>query len=77
MSRPRSYGLRDSLDQLHRTATLVRDQISHDAWRMLNALHIDRRWRQPGRNALAWPPWSCSTTASALSTRSAAPKPRT
>jgi uncharacterized alpha-E superfamily protein len=43
----RSYALRDSLEQLHRTATLVRDQISHDAWRMLNALHIDRRWREP------------------------------
>ena len=43
------YALRDSLDQLQRTATLVRDQISHDAWRMLNALHIDRRWRQPRR----------------------------
>ena len=39
--------LRERLDQMHRTATLVRDQISHDAWRMLNALHIDRRWRQP------------------------------
>ena len=43
----RAFGLRESLDHLHRTATLVRDQISHDAWRMLNALHIDRRWRQP------------------------------
>ena len=50
----RSYALRDSLEQLHRTATLVRDQISHDAWRMLNALHVDRRWRQPGAG-LAWP----------------------
>jgi uncharacterized circularly permuted ATP-grasp superfamily protein/uncharacterized alpha-E superfamily protein len=43
----RRFGLRVGLDQLHRTATLVRDQISHDAWRMLNALHIDRRWREP------------------------------
>lgn len=43
----RPYGLRESLDHLHRTATLVRDQISHDAWRMLNALHVDRRWRVP------------------------------
>ena len=74
----RAYGLRDSLDQLHRTATLVRDQISHDAWRMLNALHIDRRWRQ-GRIGRAWPGRcsSCSTRASGRSTRSAAPKPRT
>ena len=51
----RSYALRDSLEQLHRTATLVRDQISHDAWRMLNALHVDRRWRQPKGTGLAWP----------------------
>lgn len=43
----RAYGLREGLENLHRTATLVRDQISHDAWRMLNALHVDRRWRQP------------------------------
>lgn len=43
----RPYGLREGLDHLHRTATLVRDQISHDAWRMLNALHVDRRWRAP------------------------------
>ena len=51
----RSYALRDSLEQLHRTATLVRDQISNDAWRMLNALHVDRRWRQPKGTGLAWP----------------------
>ena len=51
----RSYALRDSLEQLHRTATLVRDQISHDAWRMLNALHVDRRWRQAKGTGLAWP----------------------
>jgi uncharacterized circularly permuted ATP-grasp superfamily protein/uncharacterized alpha-E superfamily protein len=49
----RRYGLREGLDNLHRTATLVRDQISHDAWRMLNALHIDRRWRQPQRPVLS------------------------
>jgi uncharacterized alpha-E superfamily protein len=51
----RAYGLRESLDDLHRTATLVRDQISHDAWRMLNTLHVDRRWRQPRAGTLAWP----------------------
>jgi uncharacterized alpha-E superfamily protein len=50
-----SYALRDSLEQLHRTATLVRDQISHDAWRMLNAIHVDRRWRQSKGGGLAWP----------------------
>ena len=34
----------------------MRDQISHDAWRILNALHLDRRWRQPSSTALAsWP----------------------
>lgn len=49
-----AYGLRDSLGNVHRTATLVRDQISHDAWRMLNALHVDRRWRQGPPQALAW-----------------------
>lgn len=52
---PRPYGLRESLDHLHRTATLVRDQISHDAWRVLNVLHVDRRWRQPRPGSLAWP----------------------
>ena len=51
----RSYALRDSLEQVHRTATLVRDQISHDAWRMLNAIHVDRRWRQPKGAGLTWP----------------------
>ncbi|MFO1039329.1 MAG: circularly permuted type 2 ATP-grasp protein [Geminicoccaceae bacterium] len=51
----RAYGLRESLDHVHRTATLVRDQINHDAWRMLNALHIDRRWRQPRRPLVAGP----------------------
>ena len=55
MFEPRAYGLRDSLDHLHRTATLVRDQVSHDAWRTLNALHVDRRWRDPGQQGLAWP----------------------
>ena len=50
-----AYWMRDSLDQLHRTATLVRDQISHDAWRMLAALRVDRRWRQPKSTGLAWP----------------------
>ncbi len=52
---PRAYALRDSLEQVHRTATLVRDQISHDAWRMLNAIHVDRRWRQPKDGGLTWP----------------------
>lgn len=51
MFEPREHGLRDSLDQLHRTATLVRDQISHDAWRMLATLHVDRRWRPAERRA--------------------------
>lgn len=46
MLESRDYGLRETLDNVQRTATLARDQISHDAWRMLNQLHIDRRWRQ-------------------------------
>jgi uncharacterized circularly permuted ATP-grasp superfamily protein/uncharacterized alpha-E superfamily protein len=37
-SQGRPYGLPDTLDHLHRTATLARDQISQDAWRMLAAL---------------------------------------
>lgn len=52
---PRAYGLRETLDHVHRTATLVRDQISHDAWRMLNARHTDRRWRASDRAMLARP----------------------
>ncbi|WP_157505517.1 circularly permuted type 2 ATP-grasp protein [Geminicoccus roseus] len=44
------HGLRETLAEVHRTATLVRDQISHDAWRLLSALHQDRAWRtRPGR----------------------------
>jgi uncharacterized circularly permuted ATP-grasp superfamily protein/uncharacterized alpha-E superfamily protein len=44
------HGLRETLGEVHRTATLVRDQISHDAWRLLSALHQDRSWRvRPGR----------------------------
>ena len=35
LSPDRPYGLCDTLDHLHRTATLARDQISQDAWRML------------------------------------------
>ncbi|MGH6917091.1 MAG: alpha-E domain-containing protein, partial [Geminicoccaceae bacterium] len=38
LSQGRPYGLCDTLDHLHRTATLARDQISQDAWRMLAAL---------------------------------------
>jgi uncharacterized alpha-E superfamily protein len=49
----RPFGIRNCLDDVHRTATLARDQISHDAWRMLNALHIDRRWREPKGRIIA------------------------
>ena len=38
LSHGRPYGLSDTIDHLHRTATLARDQISQDAWRMLAAL---------------------------------------
>jgi Uncharacterized conserved protein len=34
-----SYGLQESLDHLHRTATLVRDRLSADAWSTLSRLH--------------------------------------
>lgn len=47
------FGIRSCLDDVHRTATLARDQISHDAWRMLNALHVDRRWREPKGRIIA------------------------
>jgi uncharacterized circularly permuted ATP-grasp superfamily protein/uncharacterized alpha-E superfamily protein len=49
----RPFGIRNCLDEVHRTATLARDQISHDAWRMLNALHINRRWREPKGRIIA------------------------
>jgi uncharacterized circularly permuted ATP-grasp superfamily protein/uncharacterized alpha-E superfamily protein len=35
----RSGSLRDSVEQLHRLAMLVRDRTSHDMWRALNQLH--------------------------------------
>lgn len=34
-----SYGLQESLDHLHRTASLVRDRLSSDAWSILSRLH--------------------------------------
>jgi uncharacterized circularly permuted ATP-grasp superfamily protein/uncharacterized alpha-E superfamily protein len=41
-----AYGMRETLGHVQRTATLVRDQISHDAWRALAVLFADRAWRQ-------------------------------
>ena len=35
----RGGSLRDSVEQLHRLAMLVRDRTSHDMWRVLNQLH--------------------------------------
>jgi uncharacterized circularly permuted ATP-grasp superfamily protein/uncharacterized alpha-E superfamily protein len=35
----RNGSLRDSVEQLHRLAMLVRDRTSHDMWRALNQLH--------------------------------------
>jgi uncharacterized circularly permuted ATP-grasp superfamily protein/uncharacterized alpha-E superfamily protein len=49
-----SYGLRETFSQVHRTATLVRDQISHDAWRLLSALHVDRAWRSRPARVAEW-----------------------
>lgn len=34
-----SYGLQESLEHLHRTASLVRDRLSSDAWSILSRLH--------------------------------------
>ncbi len=34
-----SYGLQESLEHLHRTASLVRDRLSADAWSILSRLH--------------------------------------
>jgi uncharacterized circularly permuted ATP-grasp superfamily protein/uncharacterized alpha-E superfamily protein len=34
-----AYGLQESLEHLHRTASLVRDRLSLDAWRTLSRLH--------------------------------------
>ncbi|SNB52336.1 Uncharacterized conserved protein, circularly permuted ATPgrasp superfamily [Arboricoccus pini] len=47
------YALKASLDHLHRTATLVRDQISHDAWRILSGLWLERGWRDEKRPVLS------------------------
>ncbi|MEM7021662.1 MAG: circularly permuted type 2 ATP-grasp protein [Pseudomonadota bacterium] len=41
LSPDRPYGLRDTLGHLHRTASLARDQISEDAWRMLSDLQSE------------------------------------
>ena len=48
----KGFGLRETLAQVHRTATLVRDQISADAWRLLSNLHQDRSWRTPPSRAI-------------------------
>jgi uncharacterized circularly permuted ATP-grasp superfamily protein/uncharacterized alpha-E superfamily protein len=34
-----AYGLQETLEHLHRTASLVRDRLSLDAWRILSRLH--------------------------------------
>jgi len=50
----RPHGLRQTLGEVHRTATLVRDQISHDAWRLLAALHGDPAWRTRPARLIGW-----------------------
>lgn len=42
----RAYGLRRTLDHLHRTSGLTRDRLSVEAWRTLNSLFTNRAWRQ-------------------------------
>jgi len=41
------FSLRSNLDHLQRTASLVRDRLSLDAWRTLNRFQLDRAWEQP------------------------------
>ena len=41
-----AYGLRESMNHLHRTATLARDRLSVDAWRTLQRLRNESGWRR-------------------------------
>jgi len=41
------FSLRSNLDHLHRTASLARDRLSLDAWRILNRFQMEPVWRQP------------------------------
>ncbi|MGE4221060.1 MAG: circularly permuted type 2 ATP-grasp protein [Alphaproteobacteria bacterium] len=46
-----TQGLRNSLSQLQRTASLVRERLSLDAWRILNRLFQDTQWQHPSFGA--------------------------
>ncbi len=50
------FGVRRSMDGIRHNATTARAVLSQDGWRVLNALHADRRWRPAGRGILAAPP---------------------
>lgn len=49
-------GLRRSMAGIRHNATKARAVLSQDGWRVLNALHADRRWRSTGRSMLTAPP---------------------
>src|SRR5208337_1341152 len=44
----RSGTLDETLRSLYRTASLVRDRISADTWRIVNQLDLDLIWPRPG-----------------------------
>ena len=46
MSSPgRAYGLRSTLDNVHRVSSLIRDRLSVELWRTLQAFHENGVWR--------------------------------
>ena len=45
----RAHGFQECLSHMHRLASLTRDRMSSEAWRILNDFFTDRRWhREPG-----------------------------
>lgn len=51
------YGLRQTLDLAQRNAVAARAHLPHDGWRVLNAIRVDRRWRQSVDSLVGWPPF--------------------
>ena len=50
----KKFGLRKTLGQVHRTATLVREQISRDAWRYLSVVCQERFWKKRPGKVIEW-----------------------
>jgi uncharacterized circularly permuted ATP-grasp superfamily protein/uncharacterized alpha-E superfamily protein len=44
-SRSRTFGLRQTLAQVHRLTSLVRDRLSQESWRTLNSFHVRPGWQ--------------------------------